>query len=73
MNEGPASPCSGVCLLDARYGWCAGCFRQPQEIRVWPEASAVEKQQILDQLDERELQAAQRAPWQLERSERGDE
>lgn len=66
MSEGPASPCSGVCLLDPRFGWCAGCFRQPTEIRLWPEASPDEKQQILDQLDDRELRAAQEQPWQAE-------
>ena len=73
MSEGPASPCSGVCMLDPRFGWCAGCFRQPQEIRVWPQASRSEKQQILDLLDEREAQAGQQAPWQAERPEPGDE
>lgn len=73
MTEGPASPCSGVCLLDPRFGWCAGCFRQPQEIRVWPAASDLEKQRILDQLDERELQAGQAPPWQAENQEAGDE
>jgi predicted Fe-S protein YdhL (DUF1289 family) len=63
MSEGPISPCSGVCLLDPRFGWCAGCFRQPQEIRAWPQASPIEKQQILDQLDDREHRAAQKQPW----------
>ena len=73
MTQGPVSPCSGVCLLDPRFGWCAGCFRQPQEIRVWPSANDEEKQQILDQLDERERQAGQEKPWQAENREARDE
>ncbi|MAW61235.1 MAG: hypothetical protein CMJ94_10420 [Planctomycetes bacterium] len=57
MTQDPVSPCSGVCLLDARFGWCAGCFRRPTEIRDWPTASAEQKQAILDRLDEREAEA----------------
>jgi predicted Fe-S protein YdhL (DUF1289 family) len=60
-------------MLDPRFGWCAGCFRQPQEIRHWPEASDAEKQCILDLLDDRETQAAGQGPWQAERPRLGGE
>lgn len=50
------SPCSGVCMLDVARGWCAGCFRKPAEIRVWPEASDEAKRAILAALDAREAQ-----------------
>lgn len=66
MSEPPPSPCSGVCLLDRRFDWCAGCFRRPGEIRAWPEASCAVKQAILDELDAREAEAAQMPPLQAE-------
>lgn len=53
----PDSPCCGVCLLDRERGWCAGCFRTPREIQEWPAASAPRKQEILEQIEERERES----------------
>ena len=64
MSDAPESPCSGVCFLDPRFGWCAGCFRKPGEIAEWPQDDAARRQAILDELDEREAQAAEQAPWE---------
>lgn len=30
-----ASPCNGVCRLDAATGWCLGCGRTIDEIAAW--------------------------------------
>jgi hypothetical protein len=30
-----ASPCIGVCALDAATGWCDGCLRTIDEIAAW--------------------------------------
>lgn len=64
MSDAPESPCSGVCFLDPRFGWCAGCFRLPGEIREWLAAASERKQEILDALDAREERAAAEKPWE---------
>jgi len=30
-----ASPCIGICTLDAGTGWCEGCLRTIDEIAAW--------------------------------------
>lgn len=49
----PASPCTQVCQMDTRTGWCRGCARSIDEITVWSRADEVTQQRILDQLPER--------------------
>ena len=29
------SPCTNVCRMDARTGWCEGCWRTIDEIAAW--------------------------------------
>ena len=29
------SPCTSVCRMNARTGWCEGCFRNIDEIIAW--------------------------------------
>ncbi len=29
------SPCTDVCRIDARSGWCEGCMRTMDEIAAW--------------------------------------
>lgn len=72
MSGAPESPCSGVCFLDPRFGWCAGCFRQPSEIREWLSADPDRKQEILDALEAREAQAAAQKPWEPGRAPRDE-
>ena len=47
------SPCTNVCRIDARTGWCEGCRRTTDEITRWPLASDPERRAILDQLPAR--------------------
>ena len=52
MRE-PPSPCTRVCRIDERTGWCLGCRRTLAEIADWPMLSASEKQALLAQLERR--------------------
>lgn len=40
------SPCTGVCRMDDRTGWCAGCLRSIDEIIAWGRASDDDKRRI---------------------------
>ncbi len=46
----PASPCIGICLMDPATRLCRGCLRHISEIAAWYDASAAEKQAILDRI-----------------------
>lgn len=53
MNTAPkpqsdprASPCIGVCVMDAHSGLCRGCARTLGEIAEWGMASEVRRQAI---------------------------
>ncbi|MEP7348500.1 MAG: DUF1289 domain-containing protein [Sphingorhabdus sp.] len=61
MNSNPASPCNQVCDIDAVSGYCNGCRRSLDEIAIWGSASPVQKQAILDALEERSAQFDQAA------------
>ena len=47
------SPCVDVCRMNARTGWCEGCFRTIDEIAGWSQFSADEKRAVLAQLSAR--------------------
>jgi len=47
-SKAPASPCTGVCQIDAETGLCAGCLRSLAEIAAWGAASADEQRRILE-------------------------
>ena len=53
-----ASPCTSVCRMDARTGWCEGCRRTIDEIAGWSTMSDVEKQVLRDALALRTSEAA---------------
>ncbi len=42
-----ASPCTNVCRIDRRTGWCEGCKRSLDEIGRWPHADDDERRAIL--------------------------
>ena len=50
--EQPESPCIRHCCLD-NNDTCLGCFRTLDEILAWHSASAEQKQQILNQCQNR--------------------
>jgi uncharacterized protein len=45
-----ASPCTNICQLDPRTGWCQGCRRTMDEISRWPHANDDERRAILARL-----------------------
>jgi uncharacterized protein len=53
----PESPCIAICQMDARTGWCVGCFRTLDEIAVWGSAPDAQLRKILAQLPERQAQS----------------
>ena len=48
-----ASPCSSVCRMDARTGWCEGCLRTIDEIVAWAKMSDDEKRGVWRELASR--------------------
>ena len=56
VTAGPpplASPCSGVCRIDAASGLCAGCRRTLDEIAGWQSMGDAERRAVWRRL----------APW----------
>lgn len=56
-----ASPCSGVCRIDARSGWCEGCHRTIDEIASWSTLADVDRRRIWKLLPARRAERAARA------------
>lgn len=50
-----ASPCTDVCRVDARTGWCEGCHRTLDEIASWSTMSDDEKRTVWDALAKRQF------------------
>ena len=48
-----ASPCTSVCRMDARTGWCEGCLRTLDEIAAWAQLDDADKRVVWRLLDER--------------------
>ncbi|MFZ6849269.1 DUF1289 domain-containing protein [Undibacterium sp. RuRC25W] len=53
LSEPVPSPCVGVCKMDEKAGWCAGCFRTLDELRGWGTASNERKLEIWQQVKHR--------------------
>jgi predicted Fe-S protein YdhL (DUF1289 family) len=53
-----ASPCIGVCKLDA-HGVCIGCFRRIEEIAAWTRMTELQRRQVVAALAKRRLAANQ--------------
>lgn len=48
-----ASPCIGVCCMDAASGWCRGCLRSIDEIAAWSALDDAARRDVWMQLQER--------------------
>ena len=51
-HDSPASPCTGVCSIDAA-DICVGCRRSLAEIGGWSSMSAAEKSAVMDLVEAR--------------------
>jgi uncharacterized protein len=47
------SPCTSVCRMDARTGWCEGCFRRLEEIGGWSSMADAEKRTVWARIEQR--------------------
>ncbi|WP_280152897.1 DUF1289 domain-containing protein [Piscinibacter sp. XHJ-5] len=54
------SPCNSVCRMNARTGWCEGCFRTIDEIASWSRMDDDEKRAVWLQLAQRREQETSR-------------
>ncbi len=50
------SPCTSVCKMDDRTGWCLGCMRTLDEIAGWSVLDEAAKRQVCESLDVRRAQ-----------------
>ncbi|WP_445223302.1 DUF1289 domain-containing protein [Burkholderia sp. Ac-20379] len=48
-----ASPCVGVCRVDAQANWCTGCRRTLDEIAAWRDLDADGKRAVLARVEAR--------------------
>ena len=44
------SPCTDVCRIDARTGWCEGCLRTLDEIAAWGSIDDAARREIWKRL-----------------------
>ena len=56
-----ASPCTSVCRMDTRTGWCEGCLRTLNEIAGWSTFDEAEKRRVWQLLGQR--RASGRVTW----------
>lgn len=63
------SPCTGVCKLDEKTGWCLGCGRSGEDMDGWHTRSEASRRLVWDQIPARLSQlgvSCQRLPWTTE-------
>lgn len=68
LNETVASPCVGICKLDASTRLCEGCLRTVEEIGLWRDADAEWRRLVLRRIAARRTTVCDRptAPQTLE-------
>jgi len=56
MTDGayPESPCTSVCVIDPKTGWCEGCYRTLDEISRWSAMTLDERWAVLHDLARRQ-------------------
>ena len=50
VESGPPSPCTAVCRLDERTGYCIGCYRTIDEIGDWTIMMPEDRHALLEKL-----------------------
>lgn len=53
MSEPVPSPCTGVCRIDPRTGYCEGCRRTIEEIAAWSRLDDDDKRAVWRRLQAR--------------------
>jgi predicted Fe-S protein YdhL (DUF1289 family) len=57
MGEPPLTPCTKLCVMDERTGFCMGCGRTLAEIAAWATMDREQRQRVMHLLPERLAQA----------------
>ena len=57
-----ASPCTDVCRLDGRTGYCVACLRTGDEIRRWQKMTDHQRRRILEDTKRRQAQLGRAKP-----------
>ena len=57
MNEQTVapSPCTNVCRIDERSGWCEGCLRTLDEIAAWSTLDDDQQRAVWEALAQRRV------------------
>ncbi len=63
------SPCTLVCSIDMKTGYCFGCGRTRDEIAGWMDFTDAERRQLMDVLPAR-LETVERRPRRETRRQR---
>lgn len=71
LNQMLRSPCVNVCVMDARTGFCQGCWRTIGEIRDWATSTRERRLEILHRLAERRGAETLTAPGRKLKSQKG--
>ena len=61
-----ASPCTSVCRIDERTGWCEGCLRTLDEIALWSSLDNRARRAVLNAVGSRREQVAPAATGDAE-------
>lgn len=56
-RPGVVSPCISVCRMNARNGYCEGCWRSLDEIAAWSSLDDTSKRRVWQALLQREATA----------------
>ena len=56
------SPCISVCRMSTVSGWCEGCFRTLDEIRLWSRMTDADKRVVWALIEQRTAAAPTSAP-----------
>jgi len=62
VNAHIPSPCTNICRIEKRSGYCEGCRRTVDEIIAWPTATPDQKRAILAALPGRRVKKSI-LPW----------
>lgn len=63
------SPCTLVCSIDLKTGYCFGCGRTRDEITGWMDYTDMERRALMDTLPAR-LETVERKPRRVTRRQR---
>ena len=50
------SPCTSVCKMDERTGWCLGCMRTIDEIAGWSRMDDAKRLVVWDRIEDHQVQ-----------------